>query len=120
MLPEGPNNKSLKSAFKATEVCCPYPITSWLPGVPALLMEPAMRETQADTLLFLHRSGSSAGSMNRTSIHSPCMGRAPWRPSLRLIMLDLRSNNNSLSVMDVMGRTDLGTRQTCKRGQEQD
>ena len=45
------------------------------------------------------RSGSSAGSMNRTSIHSSCVRQAPWRPSLRLILLDLRSNINSFSVV---------------------
>ena len=44
-------------------------------------------------------SGSSAGSINRPSIHSPCVGRAPWQPSLQLALLDRRSNNNSFSVV---------------------
>ena len=55
MLPEGPNNRSLGSACNAAEVRSPQPGTLRLRGVPALLLDPAVRETRADQLLFLAR-----------------------------------------------------------------
>ena len=61
MLPEGPNNKSLGSASRAAEVRCPLPVTLWLPGVPALLMDPAVLETRADGHLFLAGVGLPPG-----------------------------------------------------------
>ena len=65
MLPEEPNKGSHGWDSKAVAVRYPQPVTSKLPRVPALLLDPAGRETLAETLLFLAKVGPPPGQCIR-------------------------------------------------------